>query len=144
MARPKTILFTALAPIALLAGCTQVGPREANAEQLTPRQLALLEQHLGGKTAGRPVSCLPSTLTNDLIRVSDSIILYRVSSRLVYKNDLRISCPGLSRDSDVIVTEIHGSGPCSGDIIRLVDRTSGIQGASCALGEFTPYRSPEN
>ena len=74
--------------------------------------------------------------------VSDDILLYRVSGRLVYKNDLRSSCNGLGRDNDIIVTRTTGTGPCRGDIITLVDRTSGIGGGSCSLGEFTPYRTP--
>ena len=143
MAHSRLILAAAVALTAGLAGCAQNGAVQAEADALNPRQLALLERHLGGKTAGEPRTCLPSTLrNNEIIRVSDSILLYRVTRNLVYKNDLRASCPGLARDNDVIVSVIRGTGPCSGDIIRLVDRTSGFQGASCSLGEFTPYRTP--
>ncbi len=139
----KSVAFVlaAFAPIALSA-CA-AGQQSAEAEALTPRQLAVLDRELGGKVAGEPVSCIPSTSSStQTIRVSDSVLLYRVSGRLVYKNDLRSSCPGLARDNDVIVTRITGSGPCRGDIIRLVDRSSGIGGPSCALGSFTPYRTP--
>lgn len=138
----KTAAFVlaSLAPIALSA-CA-AGQQTAEAEALTPRQLAVLDRELGGKVAGEPVSCIPGRTADQTIRVSDDILLYRVSGRLVYKNDLRSSCPGLARDNDVIVTRIHGSGPCRGDIIRLVDRTSGIGGPSCSLGDFTPYRTP--
>lgn len=140
---PRTLAaltLAALAPLALSA-CA-AGTATAQSDALTPDQLALLESNLGGKVAGQPVSCIPSSTTNSTIRVSDSILLYRASGRLVYKNDLRQSCPGLARDNDIIVSRIHGSGPCRGDIIRLVDRTSGIGGPSCVLGEFVPYRTP--
>ncbi len=142
MSRKTTaLILAALAPI-VLSACA-AGQQSAEAEALTPRQLAVLDRELGGKVAGEPVSCIPSTSSStQTIRVSDSVLLYRVSGRLVYKNDLRSSCPGLARDNDVIVSRVSGTGPCRGDIIRLVDRASGIGGASCSLGSFTPYRTP--
>ena len=129
-----------IAPLALGACSASYG--NAQPETLTPDQLALLDRHLGGKVAGEPVSCITTTGGDETIRVSDNILLYRVSSRLVYKNELNGGCPGLARDSDIIVTRTNGSGPCRGDIIHLVDRTSGIRGPSCSLGSFTPYRTP--
>lgn len=139
--KSAAFILAALAPIALSA-CA-ASQQSAEAEALTPDQLALLDRHLGGKVAGEPVSCIPSTSGSmETIRVSDSVLLYRVSGRLVYKNDLRSSCPGLARDNDVIVSRSFGTGPCRGDIIRLVDRASGIGGPSCSLGNFTPYRTP--
>ena len=139
--KAATVFLGLMAPIALSA-CA-AGTRTAEPEALNPDQLALLDRHLGGKVAGEPVSCIPrSSSSTDTIRVSDSVLLYRVSGRLVYKNDLRSSCPGLARDNDIIVSRQYGTGPCRGDIIRLVDRSSGIGGPSCSLGEFTPYRTP--
>lgn len=135
-----TVALGLMAPFALTA-CA-AGQQSAEAEALTPRQLALLDRELGGKVAGEPVSCIPGRTADQTIRVSDDILLYRVSGRLVYKNDLRSSCPGLARDNDIIVSRTTGTGPCRGDIITLVDRTSGISGGSCSLGEFTPYRTP--
>lgn len=136
-------LAVALAASALLSSCAQTA-QSARADELTPDQLALLDRNLGGKVAGEPVSCISSVPSTQTIRVSDSILLYRVSGRLVYRNDLRSSCIGLARDNDVIVSVVHNSGPCRGDILRLVDRTSGISGGSCVLGEFTPYRTPRD
>jgi hypothetical protein len=75
-----------------------------------------------------------------MIRISDDILLYRVSGNLVYKNNLRSSCPGLARDNDIVVSEQFGSQKCRGDLLKLVDRTSGIPGPVCSLGEFVPYR----
>ena len=126
---------------ALLAGCAgQSGA--ANADALTPDQMALLERHLGGKQAGSPVTCIPSNSADNVIRVSDNIVLYRVSGNLVYKNELRGGCPGLARDTDIMVTRTTGMGPCRGDIIHLVDRASGMPGGSCSYGDFVPYRTP--
>jgi hypothetical protein len=138
-------LAVALAAPILLTGCAMSAQQAANADQLNPRQMALLDRELGGKVAGEPRNCMPlgSQAGVETIRVSDNVLLYRVSRNLVFKNDLNGGCPGLARDSDIIVTQQWGgSGPCRGDIIRLVDRVSGIQGASCSLGQFTPYRTP--
>ena len=141
MTRSLTLLALAIAAPLTLAGCAAgAGQGRAQADALNPEQLALLDRNLGGKQAGRPVSCISNANASQTIRVSDDILLYRVSGNLVYRNDLRGGCPGLARDNDVIVSEIRGPGPCRGDIIRLVDRASGIQGPSCVLGEFTPYR----
>ena len=119
-------------PLAL--GACAAGGHSAQPAALTPDQLALLDRHLGGKVAGEPVSCITSSGTDQMVRVADNILLYRVSGRLVYKNELTSSCPGMARTT--------GSGPCRGDIIHLVDRTSGMRGPSCSLGDFVPYRTP--
>lgn len=138
--RVAALALTAALPFAL-AACAASSVR-ANADALTPEQMALMEHHLGGKVAGAAVSCIPGHNAANSIRVSDNVLLYRVSGNLVYKNELRGGCPGLARDTDIIVSRQYGSGPCRGDIIHLVDRTSGIGGASCVLGDFVPYRTP--
>ena len=124
--------------LTLVAACSDV---DSTPKPLTEKQSAVLIKQLDGKVAGKPVNCLSDFNTGNVIRVSDNILLYRISSRLVYKNTLRSSCPGLARDDDIIVSEQFGGQKCRGDIIRLVDRTSGITGGVCSLGEFTPYRA---
>ena len=125
-------------PLSLVAACSDV---DSTPKPLTEKQSAVLMKQLDGKVAGKPVNCLSDFNTGNVIRVSDNILLYRISSRLVYKNTLRSSCPGLARDDDIIVSEQFGGQKCRGDIIRLVDRTSGITGGVCSLGDFTPYRA---
>jgi hypothetical protein len=132
------IKIAALAlPLAGLAAC---GEMDSTPVPLTEKQTALLAKELDGKTAGKPVSCVSDYNSTNLIRVSDDILLYRVSGNLVYKNNLRSTCPGLARDDDIIVSEQFGSQKCRGDLLKLVDRTSGMQGPVCSLGEFVPYR----
>lgn len=126
----------------LLASCAAGDAGPSGEAALNPKQLALLEKNLEGKQAGDPVNCISNSGSPQLIKVSDDILLYRVSSRLVYRNDLQPSCPGLARDTDIMVTKVFGGQLCRGDIIRLVDRSSGIGGGGCAYGKFTPYRSP--
>jgi hypothetical protein len=142
MTHRSTIAMLIGAPaLALLAGCAPAGSAEPGAAALTPKQSALLDKQLGGKTAGEPVNCLNNNARNlQTIRVSDDILLYRASGRLVYRNDLKGSCPGLARDMDIMVVQSHGSGTCRGDFFHLVDRTSGIRGPTCVFGDFVPYR----
>jgi hypothetical protein len=124
-----------------LSGCA--GPAtSASTEELSPRQVALLDRNLGGKEAGEPIRCLPTGSQHmQAIRVSDDILLYRQSGRVVYRNDLRGGCPGLASDRDIMVFRNTGGMTCSGDIFTLVDRSSGIRGGACVLGDFTPYRA---
>lgn len=143
MARPTISCAAALltAP-ALLSACAPSGTAKAGADALTPKQAQTLEKQLAGKVAGKPETCLPSYRSTDLIRVSDTILLYRSGGNLVYRNDLKGSCPGLARDSDIMVIEQFGSQVCNGDFFHLVDRSSGIRGPTCVFGDFVPYRKP--
>jgi hypothetical protein len=135
-ALPAILLAT---PLLLLASCAPV-ESAAGPAPLDAKQAMLLDKELSGKVAGEPLNCLSNSQTVNVIRVSDDILLYRQSGRLVYQNKLRYTCHGLSRDDDIIVTETFGGSLCKGDLIRLVDRSSGIQGPVCSLGEFIPYR----
>jgi hypothetical protein len=132
----RPIILTTLV-LPLLASCAQV---DSTPEPLTEKQTALLAKELDGKTPGKPVNCISDFQGTNVIRISDNILLYRVSGNLVYKNNLRSTCPGLARDDDIIVSEQFGSQKCRGDLLKLVDRTSGMQGPVCSLGEFVPYR----
>lgn len=140
----KTIYAAALAMLAgpLIASCAPSGAAEAGAAALTPKQMERLDKQLAGKVPGEPVRCLPNYRSNDTIRISDDILLYRSGGSLVYRNNLKGSCPGLARDSDIMVIRQFGSSTCEGDFFHLVDRTSGIRGPTCVFGEFVPYRKP--
>ena len=138
----RAIIATALAiPLAGLAAC---GEMDSTPAPLTDRQAEQLNKELAGKTAGPAQNCISDFSANNMIRISDDILLYRVSGNLVYRNNLRGRCPGLARDSDIVVTEQFGSQKCRGDLLKLVDRTSGIPGPVCSLGEFVPYRRDKN
>lgn len=138
----RPIVFSLLmVPLATLAAC---GEMESTPVPLTAKQTEQLNKELGGKTAGKPLNCISDFNSTNMVRISDDILLYRVSGNLVYKNNLRSSCPGLARDNDIIVSEQFSSQKCRGDLLRLVDRTSGIPGPVCSLGEFVPYRKDRN
>ena len=133
----KGMVFALTASIAL-AGCAY-GDADTAPAPIRDKEAKILAKELKGKVAGEPRNCINSRGV-DAIRISDDTLLYRESGRLVYQNKLRGPCPGLTRGDDIMVTESFSGQLCSGDLIRLVDRTSGIQGPVCSLGEFTPYK----
>ncbi|MBB3981177.1 hypothetical protein GGR44_000808 [Sphingobium fontiphilum] len=108
---------------------------------LTEKQLVRLEKELAGKQAGEKTSCISRFPSTNLRVISDNVLIYRVSSKLVYRNDLIGSCTGISR-GDTLVVRSFSSQYCRGDIARAVDMTTQIVGGSCALGDFTAYRTP--
>ena len=133
-----------LLPVLFLDGCAPSQQQPADAAPLSPTQLAIVEKHLGDKVPGEPVKCLSNYRTLETVRVSDNMLIYRSGGNLAYRNDLRGSCPGLARDSDIMVVRQFGSGICAGDFFHLVDRSSGIRGATCVFGEFIPYRKEKD
>lgn len=139
----RSALATTAAALALsasLSGCAN-GPRDAQREPLTAEQSQELAKLVEGRVAQTPVSCLPPGMRSaSNVRISENTLAYRQGAGDVYVNNLRTPCPGLDNNWDIIVTEQFQGRACSGDIIRLVDRTSGIFGGSCVLGDFTPYK----
>jgi hypothetical protein len=130
-----TLTFASLA----LASCNSGGVASAP-RPLTDKQAAMLTSALKDRVAGEPVDCISSTASANFTRISDDIMLYSPTGRVVFQNRLPYSCRGLARDDDVLVIETTGSRYCKGDTIRLVDRNSGFIGNVCRLGQFTPYK----
>lgn len=109
--------------------------------RLTEKQADRLEAALEGKVAGEPVNCVTRYPGASLTAISESVLLYRVSGRLIYRNDLIGGCTGLGR-GDTLIIKPTGSQYCRGDIARSADLAIGSITGGCALGSFTPYRTP--
>ena len=133
------ILTIALAASAL-AACTTTPPqpmaRSAQAE-------AELGKLLAGKTAGKPVSCLQTWRSGNMVIIDDNTVLFRDTPARVYRNDFRGgSCNRLGTGSYALVTKTSGTSLCSGDIAQVVDVAHGFTVGSCVLGDFVPYERP--
>jgi hypothetical protein len=126
-----------LPALALLCACA-AEPSERTI-QYRASEAAKLEKDLAGFTPGKPQSCVDLRDLNGPSSYGDSTIVYRVSPRLVYRNDVHGSCRGAG-DDYILVNQVFGSQLCRGDITRLVDRTSGFYAGSCSMGNFVPYR----
>ena len=124
-----------------LAGCTTAPePMTRSAEDE-----ALLNKLLAGKTPGKPVGCLPSWRSNDMVVIDDNTVVFRDTARRVYRNDFRGgACSQLGNGFYTLVTKSTGSGLCSGDLAQVVDVKSGFTVGSCVIGDFVPYEGPRN
>lgn len=125
-----------LAAIAMLG--TAVVAASPAQEERAAKEAAALEKAIAGKVAGKPVSCISLRDINRSQNIGENAIIYRVSTNRFYVNKPRGGCTGL-RDGRALITRIPTDRLCSGDITRVVDLTLGFEGASCILGEFTPY-----
>lgn len=137
MLRPG-LIFGLMASMTL-AGCAY-GDADTAPAPVRDKEAKILAKELKGKVAEAPRNCITNSRNIGAIRISDDTLLYRESGRTVYMNKLRATCPGLTRGDDIMVVETYSGQLCRGDIIRLVDRVSGIQGPVCSLGEFVPYK----
>lgn len=96
---------------------------------------------LAGRVAGTSTRCL-SIRPSSGLRVADGDrhTLISGSGRTVWSNSLGGSCGFGS--NDLLVFEPLGTQYCRGDIVRSVDRSSGMPGPSCVLGDFVPWVRP--
>lgn len=115
-----------------------VGPNSPYAQAKDAAYVADLDKALAGKIAGKPQNCISLTQSYSTEQIGEKTILYKVSRKFLYRNDLRSSCPSFGRDYG-LVTRIYGSQLCSGDVVRPTDFTTGFSGGACSLGEFVPY-----
>lgn len=127
-----------LALLPALAACGMVStaqaPRSERAETRLTRALA-------GKVAGPPQRCLSRQRADDLEIVDSRTILFKNGRSLLYRNDPEGGCGGLDPSRTIVTSSFGSSGLCRGDIVRVVDRTSGGVVGSCAFADFVPYRS---
>lgn len=124
---------------ATLASCTAAAPQPMR----SLRAQTQYDQLLAGKVAGRPISCLPSYKSNDMVTIDDNTIAFKQGSRTVYVNHMQGGCSNLSGGSYALLTrQFGGSGLCRGDIAQVVDTLNHITVGSCVFGDFVPYSRP--
>jgi len=129
-----------LIAVATLAGCSTAPQYAAD----HARSEAKLQKELAGRVAGRPVDCLPTFSSADMVRIDDDTVLFRDGPDRIYRNELRGSCSGLGEQGYALVTNSFGGGGriCRGDIARVVDMSTRMNVGSCVIGEFVPYTRP--
>jgi hypothetical protein len=124
-----------LAGLAVTGCMTQPPPATRSADAQ-----AKFQRLTANKVPGRPITCLPSYRTNDMVRIDNSTVAFR-QGRRVYVNHLLGECSGLRSDFYALVTRTSGPGLCRGDIARVQDLQTGAIVGSCAIGDFVPYAS---
>lgn len=130
----KTALLASSLMLAGCAGSSAEPVRTAKSENQMTRLLA-------GKTAGKTRSCIPLRSADRQTIIDERTILYRASSKLVYRNDLPVSCAGLD-DRSTLIHRTTLPSICSGEIFEYQDAGTGFTRGSCSFGEFTEYRTP--
>jgi hypothetical protein len=105
-----------------------------------PDDEARLAKLLAGRTAGKPVTCLPLSRYSET-RTIGSTVSYRVGGTW-YVNRFKGGCPSL-RANRILVSNHPIGQICSGDIANVVQQGApDIFLGTCSLGEFTPYSKP--
>ena len=111
--------------------------------------LAMLAAAVALPVAAQPVpppvpaetkSCLMQRRIESQRIVDDRTILFREGGRW-YRNDLAVSCAGLSPDKSLI-TRTPSTGLCRGDQVTVFEPVSNFTYGSCALGDFTRIANP--
>lgn len=120
---------------AVAAAAAFVGPSAAR-EPGTPKTA---EEALQGYSAGKPTSCLPVGRSFSSRVVGDRTVLFRISSRELYRNDLPEGC-GRINPAAALISRTPAGRLCRGDIVDFVELRTGFQFGACPLGDFVPYR----
>ena len=132
--KSKFISAAALAIASVSLAATPASAAKSRPKLTGEAQLAKL---LEGRTAGEPVSCLPSGLSSDSRVIDGTAIVYRSGSTLYVNRPTNASSLD---DDDILVTRLSTGRPCRLDMVNLVDRTSRFQTGFVSLQDFVPYR----
>lgn len=125
----KTLSISAATLAMALAGPAAAQDREERAEQA-------FQELIEGRTAGEPTNCI-NTFSSNRLRVEENV-------GLVYErgDTIWIARTRNARDLDrwdVPVIERYGSRLCTNDVMRTIDRSSGMFSGVLMLDDFVPY-----
>ncbi len=128
------------AKIALAAALLATTVSASAATDSAAKGEAELTKMLAGRTAGKPVSCVPTQLDGSHMRIiSGTAIVYDAGSTLYVA---RPDDPKSLDSDNILVINRFGSQICKQDVIKTVDRYSGFMTGVVFLGDFTPYKKP--
>lgn len=96
-----------------------------------------LANALAGRTAGPPVDCINERSRMQVI--DDWTILFR-DRGVVYVQQPRGGCHGLSNSMSLIRDSFGTTRICRGDINQIVDVRTGFGTGACTYDNFVPYR----
>ena len=89
----------------------------------------------GFDRTGETTNCVSMTSTN-ISAIDDETLLFRVGTSGYYLNEVSGTCRGASSNFSRFELKVFGTTICSGEIVKVVDRQSGIFRSACTLGEF--------
>lgn len=97
-----------------------------------------LDKALAGRIPGKAEACIQQSWIDQTDIFDNGSILYHMKSGPDYLNTPSPSCAGLRANAGLISSTPTGQ-ICRGDIVQIVDFTSGFNYGSCGLGDFIPY-----
>ena len=107
-------------------------------ERLAPD--AELAKIVAGRTAGKPVNCIPVRNIRSSRIIDKTAIVYTANGGTIYVN--RPNGASFLDDDQIMVNKVSTGQLCNIDIVNLVDRSSRFTEGSVGLGTFTPYPRP--
>ncbi|MBB3764647.1 hypothetical protein [Sphingomicrobium lutaoense] len=135
--------FPILAMTALaVTACTTAGYDEAASEKVRLAD-AEVEKRLTGYSPTGSRSCLPSRPSGSLKFYDNGTVLIQQGGTY-YRQELDRGCARAASPHTTIVTEGTYGSMCAGEIVRVVDSTSGGFYGSCALGKWTAWEKSGN
>lgn len=131
-----------VASVALLAAACNTAKYDEAEKQRIAKGDAEVADRLTGYKAGVTKSCLPSASNRDLERFSNRTLMLKVGSR-VYVQQLDEGCRNVDRFGVTLVTKSTTGSYCRGDMLRLVDSSTGSFYGLCALNDWTVYEKAD-
>lgn len=132
------IILSAMA----VGACTTASADEAASDKIQKANVEV-EKRLAGYAPVGTRNCLPSRPTGSLKIYENGTALIRQGGTY-YRQELNKGCARASSPHTTIVTEGTFGSMCAGEIVRVVDSTSGGFYGSCALGEWTAWDKDGN
>lgn len=126
-----------LAIAAIVATTAMLGvPAASAAPKLSGEQE--LAKVLDGRVAGKPVSCIPYSQTQNTTIIDKTAIVYHVGSTLYVNRPTNVD---QLDDDNILVTKLYSSQLCRLDTVQLRDRSLGnIWRGFLSLQDFVPYK----
>ena len=131
----RTTLMIAIAATGLTACATA----ESEPYQMAADDREQLDEILDGRVAGEPQRCLFNSTNKQMTVIDDRTVLYRSGGRY-YLQQFNNDCANLDSGSTALLTTNYGTtGPCEGELARVIDTSVGATYGACSFGPFIPY-----
>jgi len=128
----RTLIYAAV-----IAGLIGAPIASLSAAKLSPQDK--LAKLTAGRVAGKPVDCINLGITNNESQKIPGIGMAYRQGTTWYVSRFKDGCPDLREDT-VVVTKVHSSQLCRGDIADLRMIPPNMPVGSCVFDSFVPYR----
>ena len=128
----RTLIYSAV-----IAGLIGAPIASLSAAKMSPQDK--LAKLTAGRVAGKPVDCINLGITNNESQKIPGIGMAYRQGTTWYVSRFKDGCPDLREDT-VVVTKLHSSQLCRGDIADLRMIPPNMPVGSCVFDSFVPYR----